>query len=84
MEEKKLEPLVNLSYDEIVMGFVALCIENCAEKEGISPRTMYQRLEKAGLVQNYLIGCYDTLHTESIPSVNNLILRTLKRKELNK
>lgn len=81
MEEKKLEPIVNLSHDEIVMGFVALCIENCAEKEGISPRTMYQRLDEAGLIHNYLIGCYDTLHTESIHSVTNLVLHTLKRKE---
>lgn len=37
MEEKKIEQLINLSQDEIVMGFVALCIENCAEKEGVPP-----------------------------------------------
>ena len=42
MEEKiATSQTINLSQDEIVMGFVALCIENCAEKEGVSPRTMY-------------------------------------------
>ena len=81
MEEKKIEPLVNLGQDEIVMGFVALCIENCAEKEGVPPRTMYQRLNKVGLIKNYLIDCYDTLHTESTQSVTNLVLNTLKGKE---
>lgn len=81
MEEKKIQPLINLSQDEIIMGFVALCIENCAEKEGVSPRTMYQRMNKVGLIKNYLIDCYDTLHTESTQSVTNLVLNTLKGKE---
>ena len=82
MEEKKAtSQTINLSQDEIVMGFVALCIENCAEKEGVPPRTMYQRMSKVGLIQSYLIGCYDTLHTESIQSVTNLVLNTLKGKE---
>ena len=80
-EENKLVPLVHLEQDEIIMVFVSLCIENCAEKEGVSPRSMYQRMEKVGLIKNYLINCYDTLHVESTQSVTNLVLETLKRKE---
>lgn len=81
MKKKIIEPLINISQDEIVMGFVALCIENCAEKEGVPPRTMYQRMDKVGLIKNYLIDCFDTLHTESTQAVANLVLNTLKRKE---
>lgn len=81
MEKKKLLPLIYLDQDEVMMGFVSFCIESCAEKEGVSPRSMFQRMEKAGLIKNYLMGCYDTLHTESAQSVTNLVLDTLRKKE---
>lgn len=73
---------MSLSQDESMMGFVALCIESCAERENVAPKKMYERMERAGMIKDYLMDCYDTLHTESVQSVTNLVLSTLKRKEV--
>ena len=42
--EKYLEP----SRDEIVMAFVASCIESVADRLGVGYRGIFERMEKVG------------------------------------
>lgn len=47
-----------------VMEFVVFAIECTAQKMGLTGSHLYRRLRRVGLVDRYLIGCYDTLHTQ--------------------
>lgn len=42
-----------------------MAIEGGAKKMHISGHEMYSRLQQQGLIHNYLIPCYEELHTQS-------------------
>lgn len=70
--------LIQLTQEEIVMGFVASCIEDVAEKLGVDYEVIYERMKKVGLIENYIIPHYSTLHTESRENVTAGMIETLK------
>lgn len=72
---------VYLSNDEILMGFVASCIEDVAEKLGVDYAVVYERMKVVGMIENYIIPHYDVLHTESRENVTAGMIETLKRWE---
>lgn len=72
---------VYLSNDEILMGFVASCIEDVAEKLGVDYAVVYERMKAVGMIENYIIPHYDVLHTESRENVTAGMIDTLKRWE---
>lgn len=76
--------LIELSLDQILMGFVASCVESVAKRLHIDTATMYHRMDAVGMIDNYLIPFYDTLHTESRESLTDSLVDTLKRWEANK
>jgi len=57
--------LIELSLDQILMGFVASCVESVATRLHSDTAMMYNRMDAVGMIDNYLIPFYDTLHTES-------------------
>ena len=57
--------------------FLASCVECAADYEGISAEEMYSRMHKVGLIEDYIIPCYDVLHTESRQNVTLDIVKTL-------
>ena len=75
---------VYLSNDEILMGFVASCIEDVAEKLGVDYAVVYERMKAVGMIENYIIPHYDVLHTESRENVTAGMIETLKRWEEDK
>lgn len=72
---------VYLSNDEILMGFVASCIEEVAEKLGVDYAVVYERMKAVGMIENYIIPHYDVLHTESRENVTAGMIETLTRWE---
>lgn len=80
MAEEWMEP----SDDEIKMSFVASCIEDAADREGVSYRDMFERMEKVGLIENFIYKHYDTLHTESRRNVTTGVLEALHNWENHK
>lgn len=72
---------VYLSNDEILMGFVASCIEDVAEKLGVDYAVVYKRMKAVGMIENYIIPHYDVLHTESRANVTAGMIETLTRWE---
>ena len=64
-----------------MMGFVASCIEDAAEKLGLDYTEVYERMKAVGLIESYIILHYDVLHTESRANVTAGIIDTLKRWE---
>ena len=76
-----MKDLIELSKDQILMGFVASCVNSVAKRVGEHPSTIYQRMNDVGLIEGYLIPFYDTLHTESRENLTDSLLETLKRWE---
>ncbi|MBO6187223.1 MAG: DUF3791 domain-containing protein [Prevotella sp.] len=62
---------------ERVYTFVCSCIESAAVTMGCKASDMYRRMERVGLIHDYIIPCYDTLHTESRENVTADVIETL-------
>lgn len=73
--------LIQRTDQEILMGFVASCIEDVAEKINQDYSEVYKRMKEVGLIENYIIPHYDVLHTESRASVTAGMIDTLERWE---
>lgn len=75
------EKWMQLSRDEILMGFMAQCIEAAALADGSDYLSMLHRLEHADMTEGYILRHYDVLHTESIEHITEDILTLLKKRE---
>ena len=73
--------LIQRTDQEILMGFVASCIEDVAEKLGVDYAVVYERMKAVGMIENYIIPHYDVLHTESRENVTAGMIETLTRWE---
>lgn len=79
-----MKDLIELSESQIIMGFVASCVDSVAKRLNIDTFTMYHRMDAVGMIDNYLIPFYDTLHTESRESLTDSLVDTLEQWEVNK
>ena len=70
------------SRDEIVMAFVASCIESVADRLGVGYREIFERMEKVRLIDEYIYPCYEVLHSESRENLTKSLIETLHRWEL--
>lgn len=60
---------IELSKDEIKMGFLAQCVEALAEADNCNYTTMFNRLEAADMTEGYILRHYEPLHTQSWESI---------------
>ncbi|MBQ9009955.1 MAG: DUF3791 domain-containing protein [Clostridia bacterium] len=66
--------------DKDSFEFVIYMIHACANKWGSSPSEVYQKMKKANCIQDYLVPCYDVLHTQSSSYVVEDIQQFLQRR----
>lgn len=76
-----MEELRQLSKDQIIMGFVASCIEDVANRLGEDYLAVYKRMDNVGMIDKYLIPFYNTLHTESRENLTDSLIESLNRWE---
>lgn len=69
---------------ESMLIFASSCIESCARKLNVSSGDMYVRMKNVGLINNYILKHYDTLHTESRRNVTEDVLECLTNWEATK
>ena len=72
---------VQLTKNEIIMGFVASCIEDVADTLGMDYLEVYQRMDAVKMIEEYIIPNYEVLHSESRKNVTEGLIDTLKRWE---
>lgn len=60
-----MEQQIKISKEQIIMSFVATCIETTARFLNVSYKDVYLRMEKVGMIDNYIIPNYEPLHSES-------------------
>ena len=59
------------------MIFASSCIEASARKRNISTTEMYQRMKRVGLIDGFILKCYEGLHTQSRQHVTEDVLGAL-------
>ena len=68
----------DLSGDEL--AFAVFCVENLAARLNRSPGAMYRRLTAGSdVLHNYIIPCYEPLHTQDMDYILDDIQEALGR-----
>ena len=76
-----MEQLREIPKEQVEMAFVTTCIEVTARKLGVSYRDICDRMDRVGLIDDYIYPCYETLHTESRENIVADLLACLKNWE---
>ena len=71
--------LRQLTKEQLIMGFVASCVEDVANRLGADYSEIYKRMDAVGMIEQYLIPFYNTLHTESRENLTDSLIESLKR-----
>lgn len=59
------------------MIFASSCVESAAKKLNMSTSEMYKRMKRVGLIEGFILKCYDGLHTQSREHVTEDVLGAL-------
>lgn len=73
---------IELSHEEIKMGFLAQCVEALAEEYSCDYTEMFSRLEAAEMTEGYILKFYEPLHTQSWEYIVEDIKTLLAKREL--
>ena len=66
------------------LEFVVFCIENVADALDKKPPEIYDLLTKdSGLLYNYIVPCYDALHTQGKEYIVNDIVEAMRQEGLD-
>ena len=60
-----MEQLRTIPKNQVVMAFVATSIEATARHLGVSYHDVFRRMERVGMIENYILPNYEPLHSES-------------------
>lgn len=66
--------------DKNVLEFVTYCISKLSQYLNLSQREVYIRLKDSGILDNYIIPCYDVLHTFGSRYLMNDLSEYMKEK----
>lgn len=59
------------------MIFASSCVESAARQRNISTTEMYLRMKRVGLMDGFILKCYEGLHTQSRQHVTEDVLGAL-------
>ena len=79
--ETILPQVVEIPHTQVVMSFVATCIEATARTLGVSYREVYDRMVRVNMIDDYIYPCYETLHTESRENIVDDLLQCMRNRE---
>ena len=76
-----MESIVKVSKTQVIMTFVATCIEATAHLLNTSYKEVFQRMKRVGMIERYIIPHYETLHSESRENIAQGIAECLREWE---
>ena len=79
-----MENIIEIPQTQVVMAFVATCIEATARLLNVSYKDVYQRMKKVGIIEDYIIPHYEVLHSESRENLAEGIVECLNNWEKKK
>lgn len=78
-----MEEIRTIPKEQIVMAFVATCIEATARVLNVNYCDVYKRMNRVGMIENYIVPNYEPLHSESREVLVDRLLECLKNWEEN-
>lgn len=72
---------IQLSDEEIKIGFLSQCIEAVALAENCNYIEMLERMEAVNMAKGYILACYDTIHTLSWEMIVSDLRELLHKRE---
>ena len=73
-----MEKVINIPQTQIVLAFVATCIEATARTLGVSYLEVFMRMKRLGMIENYIFPNYNVLHTESRENIALDMIQCMK------
>ena len=73
--------VIKIPKTQIVMAFVATCIETTARFLNVSYKEIFTRMKKVGMIENYIFKNYETLLTQSREYIAEDMVECLKNWE---
>lgn len=67
-----------ITEEQRVMMFASSCIEWAAQALDCDYKEVFDRMDKVGLIDDYIIKCYDVLHLESRKNITDDVIHTLR------
>ena len=61
----RMEQVRSISKEQVTMAFVATCIETTARYLNADYREVFERMERVGMIDDYILPNYEPLHSES-------------------
>lgn len=60
-----MQEVIEIPHVQVVMSFVATCIESTARTLNTPYLDVYKRMQRLGMIERYILPNYETLHSES-------------------
>lgn len=79
-----MENVVEISKTQVIMTFVATCVETTARLLNTSYKEVYQRMKRVGLIERFILPHYETLCTESRDNLAGVLVECLNNWENKK
>ena len=76
-----MESIIEIPKSQVMMAFVATCIEATARLLNASYKDVYQRMKNVGLIEHYILPHYEVLHRESRENIAEGIVECLNNWE---
>ena len=78
-----MQPKVNLlpsNMDAQSLNFTIFCIGSVADHLKMNARDVYHKLHNAGIISDYIVPCYDVLHSFSKEYIVEDLIAYMKKK----
>ena len=79
-----MKNVVEIPRTQVIMAFIATCVETTARRLNTSYKEMYQRMKRVGLIERFILPHYETLHSESRENLAEVIVECLDNWENRK
>ena len=76
-----MKNVVEISKTQVIMTFVATCVETTARLLNTSYKEVYQRMKRVGLIERFILPHYETLCTESRDYLAGVLVECLNNWE---
>ena len=75
-----MEKYIELSNEEIRLGFVSTCIESVAAAQKRPYHEVFLRMKKTGMIRDYIYHCYDALQMLCVENETEELIGLLKKR----
>ena len=84
LEYSVMKNVVEISRTQVVMTFIATCVETTARFLNTSYKEVYQRMKRVGLIERFILPHYETLHSESRENLAEVLIECMNNWENRK